>query len=98
MWRKRSIRSNLAIDDNFGVFGKLGFFRWDLESRATVGGDSGSLDDDGTDFTFGIGARYSLNENFAIRAEWELFNELGDEDTTGESDVNLLSAGVVFSF
>ncbi len=85
------------IGDNFGVFGKLGLFRWDIESSAT-GRRSVSLDDDGIDFTFGIGARYALNESFAIRAEWEWFNELGDEDTIGESDVDLLSAGVVFSF
>tara|TARA_R110002167_G_scaffold366280_1_gene594256 strand:- start:3072 stop:3677 length:606 start_codon:yes stop_codon:yes gene_type:complete len=86
------------ISDEFGVFGKLGFFRWDLESSATIGAVSVSVDDKGTDLTFGVGASYSFNESFSIRVEWERFNDVGEEDTTGKSDVDFLSAGVVLSF
>lgn len=85
------------IGDKFDVLGKLGFLRWDIKSSATVGSNSASLEANGTDIMFGIGARYSFSERFAIRVEWERFNDVGD-DNIGESDVDLLSAGIVWSF
>lgn len=91
------------INDKFSVFGKVGFFTWDLNTslRGTaidVGVPvlaSIDKDDDGTDLTYGIGAQYSFNETFAIRVEWERFDDVGD---AVESDFDFLSAGIVLSF
>jgi hypothetical protein len=30
--------------------------------------------------------------------EWERFFEVGDPDSTGEADIDLITAGVVFKF
>ena len=83
------------IDDKFSVFGKVGVFIWDLDVSGTLGGAPiGSIaDDDGSDLTYGIGAHYSFNETFAIRVEWERFDDIGDD-----IDGDFLSAGIVLSF
>ncbi len=87
---------------NFEIFGKAGFHYWDAEITATAtgggGAASGSDDDNGTDVLYGIGAAYNLNDNFALRAEWERYSNIGDDNTTGESDVDMWSAGVQYSF
>jgi hypothetical protein len=55
----------------FSLLGKLGFQRVDQKSSGSVGGttigDTGSE----TELLFGFGAKWSLNPNFALRAEWE---------------------------
>jgi hypothetical protein len=39
-----------------------------------------------------------FGRNFGLRAEYELFDGIGDDSTTGESDIHVISAGIVFKF
>ncbi len=90
------------IADKFSAYGKLGFFRWDVDVSATavVPGFSAtaSASDKGTDFTFGVGLKYDFTKNVGARLEWQRYNGLGDSATTGTSDVDLFSLGIVFKF
>ncbi|MCZ6732913.1 MAG: outer membrane beta-barrel protein [Gammaproteobacteria bacterium] len=73
------------LGDRFSIFGKAGFFRWDAER-------SSGKSFDGTDNTFGFGGEYRLNDNWALRAEWERFS-----DVLG-GDVDMISFGATYSF
>jgi OOP family OmpA-OmpF porin len=90
---------SLPIGQNFGLMGKLGMFHWDVDVNASssVFG-SGSDSSSGTDLTYGLGLKYDFSKTVGVRAEWERFQDVGDENTTGQSDVDLLSVGVVFKF
>lgn len=92
----------MPINESFSVFGKLGVIRAKVEENgiATDTGGSASGSASSTDWkpNFGIGGTYNINTQLGIRAEYERFNQLGDSDTTGEADVDLLSAGVVYKF
>lgn len=92
----------IPFADNFSAYGKLGFFRWDVDASvsATVPGFSvaGSIGDRGTDFTYGLGLKYDFTKNLAARLEWQRYNNIGNHATTGKSDVDLFSLGVVFKF
>ncbi len=81
-------KATIPVNESFGIFGKLGLVRWEAEVNAA---GFGSLDDDGTDLTFGIGAEYAFTKQFSLRGEWERF----DFDDT---DVDLLSIGLVVKF
>ena len=81
----------VPLSERFGLFGKVGVFFWDVEARA-VGISGITFDDDGEDLAFGFGAKVNVTENISLRAEWEQFEEVSEED------VRLLSAGVVLSF
>lgn len=87
---------------NFELFGKVGFHYWDAEwtPKVNLTGLSGSTteDENGTDLFYGIGAGYNFTEMFGVRAEWELFKNIGDDNTTGETDVEMWSAGLQFRF
>ena len=86
------------INPQFEIYGKLGFFRWDLDANASGPGGSFSESDSGTDFTFGFGVKYNFTQNVGIRAQWQRYNDIGDEATTGTSDVDVIGVGLVYKF
>ena len=65
------------------LFAKAGLITWDTN----VSG----LDEDGTDFAYGVGAQFRI-WSLSLRAEYEKF-EVDQID-----DLNLLSVGVTFTF
>ena len=88
----------LPLANNFSLFGKAGLHNWDLDVGASALGLSDKVSDKGTDFTFGFGAGYEITKNLGLRLEWERFRHVGEEDTTGKSNVDLLSVGLRYRF
>jgi OmpA-OmpF porin, OOP family len=82
----------LPIDEKFALYGKLGFFMWDVDVRGSAGGFGFSGSDDGTDPTLAIGARYSLTRNVALQVQWQRYFDIGD------SDIDVIGLGVLFRF
>jgi OOP family OmpA-OmpF porin len=88
----------LPVDNAFGVLGRIGIFRWDVDLKASGLGGSVSDSATGADLTYGIGIKYDFNKTTGMRAEWEKFKDVGDENTTGKGDIDLLSLSLVFKF
>ncbi len=93
----------LPLAHNFEIFAKAGFLYWDADltvtERDNIGGTGmASESDNATDLMYGFGAGYKLSEHLALRAEWELYKNLGEVDTTGEIDVEMWSAGIEYVF
>ena len=89
----------LPVSNNIAVTGKFGLFFWNLDvglNTSFLG--SSSLSEDGSDLMYGIGVQFGVTEQIAVRAEWERYNDIGNENTTGESDIDLLAANLVFKF
>jgi len=84
----------LPINQQFSLFGKLGFFRWDLDASAP----GVSISESGMDLTYGFGVKYDFTKNFAVRAYWQQYKDVGDEATTGTSDVEVIGLSAVFKF
>lgn len=79
----------------FQVFAKAGAMYWMLEhkAKAELNGLSASAsdDEDGVAFRTGIGARYDLNEDISLRADWDYLVDVGDD--MGETDIQVFSFG-----
>lgn len=92
----------LPLAHNFELFGKAGVHYWDakLTRTASAGGglDPASKDDKGTDLLYGFGAAYNFTKQFALRADWERYRNIGDDNSAGESDVDMWSAGIQYTF
>jgi OOP family OmpA-OmpF porin len=87
------------VGERFGLMAKAGFFRWDMDlnvSSSVFG--SGSASETGFDPMFGIGGLFNISEKLGVRVEYEKFLDVGDENVTGQSDVDLISASLVFRF
>jgi hypothetical protein len=99
---------SLPVTDNFSVYAKAGFFIWDIDTSAsatgtlTYGGTiyAGSVEatasDDGTDAYFGAGLAYDITKTLSVKTEWTRFQI--DSDSVSDSDVDFISAGLVFKF
>ncbi|RFC35897.1 MAG: OmpA-OmpF porin, OOP family [Candidatus Nitrotoga sp. SPKER] len=86
------------ITSGFSVFGKLGFTRSELKTNASGLNFTAHQKESRTGANYGVGAKYDFTPNFAVRAEWERLNKVGEDATTGETDMDFLSAGLTFKF
>jgi OmpA-OmpF porin, OOP family len=87
----------LPITQQLSVFVKGGVFRWDLDAT-TTGVGAGKIKSDGTDTTWGMGAKYNFSNNFALRLEWQRFKDVGDPVVTGQADMEVYLVGLVYKF
>lgn len=72
------------------LYGKAGYMLWDTEYARIDRGIERS-DDDGTDFTYGIGFAFNVSDAYDIRIEFESLNELGDEFVPGGTRITVFS-------
>ncbi|MGB5326844.1 MAG: outer membrane beta-barrel protein [Gammaproteobacteria bacterium] len=81
--------------DDFGyLYGKAGLMAWQTDYTRDEAGTKTSSDDDGTDFTFGIGFAFSIQDKYELRLEFERLNELDDSfDSGGAYITNFTLAG-----
>ena len=47
---------------------------------------------------FGAGGQFNISERFGIQLEWDRYVEVGSEDITGESDIDLFALGLRYNF
>jgi OOP family OmpA-OmpF porin len=88
----------LPLAERFSVYGKLGLYMADTDVRVSFAGlGSVSRSDDNTDLTFGAGLRYDVTANLAVRAEWQRYSDVS-ADAFGESDLDLISIGLLWRF
>ncbi len=86
-----------ALNPSFSLVGRGGMNILNLDVK-TTGGQV--LDEGDTDvaWSLGLGAHYNITQSMGLRVEWERYFKVGDADTTGEMDIDLISAGLVFKF
>jgi OOP family OmpA-OmpF porin len=78
----------MPLNGGFSLFGKAGVIFADISASST--GALTLVTEDGTEFLVSAGARYNLNRNLAIQAEWEYFG--------GDIKTNFLSLGLHYKF
>lgn len=98
----------------FGVFGRIGAFRADLDATAQLGGNAVFTGGQGETFRaasqretitrYGAGLDWSFAANLGARLEWERYEkvgkkfEVGTSGTTGEADMDNVTLSVVYRF
>ncbi len=82
---------DIPITTHFAPYAKAGALFWDADSRFGPIAGQISRKTDGTDFTYGGGVRFALNEDIDLRFEYERFE-------MDETDVDMGSIAVQFNF
>ena len=93
-----SLLGLIPVSNTVDFFGKVGLLFWDAKIAASSGTSYRSRDDDGTDLNFGAGVNFNASEQFSLRAEFQRFNNIGDETITGEFAVTLLTVAGILRF
>jgi hypothetical protein len=90
---------------NWSLFGKAGGFYSTTKTTYTSTGavffaPGTNLNPERKEWNFkvGFGGQYDINRNLAVRAEIESYINVGDDQTTGEGTVTMISASVVGRF
>jgi OOP family OmpA-OmpF porin len=90
----------VPVGSAFDVHGRAGILFADTEisERATMSSSaaSNSFSADSQDFFYGLGVGLQVGQNWSFSLDWQQFKDVGDEDETGETDINRLSLGVIY--
>jgi OOP family OmpA-OmpF porin len=112
-WELVAVGSYPIGTSGFAPYIKAGLYTGETKGDVslTVGATtaSSSFKKTNTDWTAGIGVRYDIMKNFAVRAEWQRYNGVSGGDTTvavgavsainsGESAVDIISIGALYKF
>lgn len=87
-----------ALNPSFTLLARGGMNILNTEVEGAVAGASRNQGDTDVSWSLGLGGQYNFTESVGLRVEWERFFEVGDPDSTGEADIDLITAGVVFKF
>ncbi|NOU01776.1 MAG: outer membrane beta-barrel protein [Gallionella sp.] len=83
------------INEQFSVFGKLGFASTTVDVTVLTGPFAGSGSSSKTGLTYGFGAQFNVNKQVGIRAGYDSY-KIGDSSSS--SDQNVMSIGGIFKF
>jgi len=105
-WRAYSIDFSalgmLPVGNQFSLFGRAGLSFWNLDFSFTAIGPGGigiaSESTSGVSPLLGAGAIFRFTPQLALRAEFERHFSVGDNNTSGESDIDLISLALQFRF
>lgn len=92
-----SVVGTIPLGERFGLFGRIGAARYNVENSGFVQGVAVAEDHNSTRPYYGVGGRFNLTENFALRAEYQVYSDISDV-SGGKDDVNAWSGGAVFTF
>ena len=89
----------LPLNNSFSLFAKVGYAYTDTEATLNdnAGNNSKWTKSEGV-VKYGFGGEYVIAKKYAIRAEYEKYPKVGDDNTTGESDIDVLSVGFNYKF
>ena len=98
-----SLILNTPIEEKTSLFGKAGAFLWYVDQHGngtvTPGMTSNYLFyDSGVGFTAGAGIEYAITRQFHLRSELEYFFDVGNTDTTIDTDIGQLSVSGMYGF
>jgi OOP family OmpA-OmpF porin len=93
-WELLAVGSYPIGTSGFAPYVKAGAYR----GEAKLSGDFGSAKETNNDLTYGIGVRYDIVRNFAVRAEWQRYSGLGGGSVGNDSDVDVISIGALYKF
>jgi OOP family OmpA-OmpF porin len=91
-----SIIGTVPIGDYFGLYGRLGYARYDTNNTGTVEGVA-VKDERGNTPMWGAGIKFNASEQLAVRLEYQNYSDLSDIPGR-KDDVQGLFAGGVYRF
>jgi len=82
----------LPLGGGFSALARGGLFSWKADLKAPAG----STDATGTDLTYGLGVKFDFNRDFSARLEWQRYKDVGDQNKTGQSNIDFIGASLVY--
>ena len=83
------------VNDDFKLYlrGGFGILHTDIKSNVAL-----PVEETDLEFGVGLGMQYNFTKAVGMRLEWERYMNVGDRATTGDSEIDFVSAGLVYTF
>jgi opacity protein-like surface antigen len=88
----------LPVTESVSLVAKGGLALWTVEQKFTGPGGAVKISEDGWTPVIGAGVVTSLTTHVRLRAEFEYFNKIGKDETTGETSVKHFQLGLEYAF
>lgn len=90
----------LPINYFLELHGRAGIAFADTKAPLFVSLGPDSLQDDvsasTSDLFYGAGVALNLGDNWSLRADWQQYKKIGDEDLTTETDIDTITLSVIY--
>ena len=86
------------MTDRLSFIGRLGALRWSTKLNADAATGIAGASDNGINGAFGVGLEYMFTDWFGMRAEFERFVTVGDDATTGQTNINVWTVSGLVRF
>jgi OOP family OmpA-OmpF porin len=90
------------IGERFAVFGRVGLalMSVDADISVTIDGVTGadSASTDRSNMMYGAGGDLALGDRLGLRLEWNRYAGVGTDDFLGDTDIDLVTLGLRYSF
>jgi opacity protein-like surface antigen len=102
-----TVVGTLPVGDTWGIIGRFGFHRWKVDAPGSATTSTGSTTvttnpsktGHPVRIAVGAGVKYDFTKQIGMRVEWNRYDKVGDQPTTGESSsIDLYSASLVYTF
>jgi OOP family OmpA-OmpF porin len=77
------------MTDRLSFVGRVGALRWSTKLNADANSGVTGVSDNGINGSFGIGLEYMFTDTFGVRGEFERFVTVGNDATTGQTNINV---------
>jgi len=91
-----SVLGTIPVTERFGIFGRLGYARYNVNNSGTVQGVL-VVDKDSTKPYYGAGVKFDLSSSWMLRTEYQRYTNISGVDGT-KDNVQGWYAGGVYSF
>jgi OmpA-OmpF porin, OOP family len=90
----------VPIIQHLSFIAKGGVVRWNTKLNIDTATGLGlpSQNESGYSATYGAGFEYMFTQTFGMRAEYEFYNSIGKESTTGETHIHVMSLSGLLRF
>lgn len=90
----------LPITDQFYPYAKVGVYqaKLDVESSAPSLGINQTQSATNHGWLGGAGIAFNITPYITVRGEYERLSKVGDENTTGQNNIDFISVGLVYNF
>ena len=87
------ILPHLPITEELSAFVRVGFVRAGMKGTGLIDGSEYT-----TTSSYGIGAKYDINSQFAVRLEYSEIRNIGSDDKMGEDDLSYIGVSGLYKF
>jgi len=91
-----SVLGRVPVSEKVSVIGRAGAMFWNMDVDASS--SAPAVSDDGVSPLAGVGMGIAVAERIEWRVEYDRFFDVGEQETTGQTDIDTLTAGVAVNF